>query len=400
MIGITGTSGKSSTVSFAGQILTRLGYVIGSTSTAGFVIAGKESPNATKMTMLGRFASQRMLRQMVDAGCWYAIIETSSQGLIQYRHVGINYDVALITNLSPEHIEAHRGFENYKKAKGILFRHLGRGTRKKIAGKTIPKVNIVNTDNEHSSFYAAFPADTHMSFGFSGEPTSHHLVAHVRYPSERGVIFSVNGHDVALPLLAGFEHKNALAAIAAVVAAGIPLEDAVQAASTLKSVAGRFERIDCGQPFLVIVDFAFEPNALLALYASLPEHSGQIIGVHGSTGGGRDVARRFHIGRVAAEHEGIVVVTNEDPYEEDPRAIIDAVADGARKHGKVDDESLFIFDERGDAIDFAIARAKPGDIVIITGKGSEPVMAVRGGLIPWDDRTAARSALAKHGWTV
>lgn len=400
VIGVTGTNGKSSTVNFTAQILTQLGYTVGFTSTAGFTIAGKEIVNAMKMTMPGRFVLQKLLRNMVDAGCQYAIVETSSQGLMQYRHVGVNYDVAVFTNLTPEHIEAHGGFENYKKAKGILFRHLGKGARKRIAGKSIPKVNVVNADDEHAHFYASFPADKYLTYGFEGETSANHLLAHIRYPSPTGVIFSVNGIDITLPLLASFEHKNALAAIAAVVGAGISLPVAMSAAVRLKSVPGRFERIDCGQPFTVIVDYAYEPYALLALYDSLPEHTGRVIGIHGSAGGGRDIARRTEIGRVAAEHEDVVIVTNEDPYEEDPRSIIDAVAQGARHNGKVDDVSLFMIDDRQEAIDFALAHAKAGDMVLVTGKGSEPVMAVKGGSVPWDDRAAVRSALAHHGYSV
>ncbi len=400
VIGVTGTNGKSSTVNFIAQLITTLGGTVGYTSTAGFTIAGKEIVNAMKMTMPGRFVLQKLLRQMVDAGCAYAVVETSSQGLVQYRHVGINYDVALFTNLTPEHIEAHGGFENYKKAKGILFRHLMKRSHKMIGGRRVPKVNVVNHDDEHAPFYAAFPADRHMSFGFSGDASNDVLCADVRYPSAKGVIFSVNGIDVTLPLLADFEHKNALAAIAAVVAAGFPLADVVKAAGSLHAVPGRFERIDCGQPFTVIVDYAYEPYALLALYRSLPEHTGRVIGLHGSAGGGRDVARRAEIGRVAAEHEDVVVVTNEDPYDEDPQAIIDAVAAGARAHGKIDGESLFTFPDRDDAIRFAVAQAEPGDVVLITGKGSEPVMAVKGGSIPWDDRGSVRKALADRGYSV
>lgn len=401
VIGVTGTNGKSSTVNFIAQILSNLGYKVGYTSTAGFNIAGRDMVNAMKMTMPGRFVLQRLLRQMVDAGCAYAIVETSSQGLAQYRHIGINYDVAVFTNLTPEHIEAHGGFEKYKKAKGILFDRLGKLKRKKIGGKLVPKVNVVNADDEYAPFYASFAADRHMDFSFGDDQGSaDHLIGSVRYPSPTGVIFGVNGIDVTLPLLARFEHKNALAAVAAVVAAGVPLKDAVGAASKLRSVPGRFERIDCGQPFMVIVDYGYEPYALVALYDSLPEYAGRIIGVHGSAGGGRDVARRTEIGRVAAEHEDIVVVTNEDPYEEDPRAIIEAVAKGARDHGKADGASLFTIDDRKEAIAFALAQAKAGDVVLVTGKGSEPVMAVKGGSIPWDDRSVARAALADLGFHV
>ena len=403
VIGVTGTNGKSSTVNFLAQILTTLGHTVGFTSTAGFNIAGKEVTNAMKMTMPGRFNLQRLLRRMVDAGCTVAIVETSSQGLIQHRHIGINYDVALFTNLTPEHIEAHGGFENYKNAKAILFEHLTARPHKVINGKKIAKVNVVNSDDEYGAFYGAFPADRHVKFGFTGTPTSDQLVAFVEYSDIGASTLSVNGIEAPLKLRADFEHKNALAAVAGAVAVGIPLVDAMAAASCLHSVPGRFETIDCGQSFTVIVDYAYEPFALLALYKSLPSmrNGGNIIGVHGSAGGGRDVARRFEIGKIAAEHEDIVVVTNEDPYDEDPRVIIDAVADGARKMGKTDDENLFIIDDRAEAIQKAISLAEPGDVVLITGKGSEPVMAVANGKkIPWDDRVEARRALEMVGYTL
>ncbi len=401
VIGITGTNGKSSTVNFLAQILTTLGYTVGYTSTAGFNIAGKDTVNAMKMTMPGRFTLQRLLRSMVNAGCTVAIVETSSQGLIQHRHVGVNYDVALFTNLTPEHIEAHGGFENYKKAKAILFKHLTARSKKTIGGKLIPKVNVVNTDDEHGAYYGSFRADRHIGFGFSGTPSSDQFVAYVEVPDRAGSpTLTVNGSDVALGLRADFEHKNALAAIAGAVAIGVPLKDAMRAAGMLHSVPGRFEMIDCGQPFTVVVDYAYEPFALLALYRSLGSlKTGRVIGIHGSAGGGRDVARRTEIGKVAAQHDDIVIVTNEDPYDEDPRGIIDAVAAGARAHGKVDGQTLFAIDDRREAIAKAIHLAKAGDVVLITGKGSEPVMAVAGGKIPWDDREEVRNALAQSGYS-
>lgn len=401
VIGVTGTNGKSSTVNFLAQILTTLGYTVGYTSTAGFNIAGKDVVNAMKMTMPGRFTLQRLLRSMVNAGCTVAIVETSSQGLIQHRHVGVNYDVALFTNLTPEHIEAHGGFENYKKAKGILFKHLTARPKKTIGGKLIPKVNVVNADDEHAAYYGSFRADRHIAFGMNGMPSADRLVAYVEHHDrQREVTLSVNGIETSLSLAADFEHKNALAAVAGAVAIGVPLKDAMRAAGMLHSVPGRFEMIDCGQPFTVVVDYAYEPFALLALYRSLSSmKSGRVIGIHGSAGGGRDVARRTEIGRVAAQNEDIVIVTNEDPYDEDPRVIIDAVAAGARAHGKVDEQTLFTIDDRREAIAKAMHLAKAGDIVLVTGKGSEPVMAVAGGKVPWDDRTEVRNALANAGYS-
>ncbi|MFA5946358.1 MAG: UDP-N-acetylmuramoyl-L-alanyl-D-glutamate--2,6-diaminopimelate ligase [Patescibacteria group bacterium] len=383
VIGVTGTNGKSSTVNFIAQILTELGETVGYTSTAGFSIAGKEIENKMKMTMPGRFYLQKILAEMVKERCVYAVIETSSQGLDQFRHLGINYDVAVFTNLTPEHIEAHGGFDNYKKAKGKLFEHLTARPHKKFEGHEVPKTIVVNGDDEHSAYFASFPADKHVSFSFAEKVIR---VGDIVHPVDQ------------LPLRAEFEQKNALAAIATVESLGFPLKKVLDAARTLKPLAGRFEKIECGQPFAVVVDYAYEPYALQALFEAVGESS-RIIGVHGSAGGGRDIARRPLIGKLSAEHEAIVIVTNEDPYDEDPRSIIEAVAEGARQAGKIENSNLFLVDDRREAIRKALSLARAGDAVLITGKGSEPVMAVAGGQkIAWDDRQVVREILGEMGY--
>lgn len=398
VIGVTGTKGKSSTVQMIAQLLSACGERVGYTSTAGFSIDGRVVENRMKMTMPGRFFLQRMLRDMVKAGCRFAVVETSSQGLTQYRHVGINYDVAVFTNLTPEHIEAHGGFANYRAAKGLLFRHLTKCVRKTLAGKLINKTIVVNADDAHAAFFAAFPADNHVTFGWREGAL---VPSDVRRDGS-GLHMRIDGVDFDVPLLARFEQHNALCAIATLTALNIPLQKIAQAAALLRSIPGRFERIACGQPFTVIVDYAYEPASIAALLQSVRDLGvRRVVGVHGSAGGGRDVARREQIGRLAGTEEDVVVVTNEDPYDDDPAEIIRMVADGARAAGKVDGENLFTFADRQAAIHFAIAQAQPGDAVIITGKGSEPVMAVADGKkIPWDDRDAARKALADAGYAL
>lgn len=398
VIGVTGTNGKSSTVQLIAQLLTELGETVGYTSTAGFCIAGKTVENRMKMTMPGRFVLQDMLRAMRQAGCTYALVETSSQGLIQYRHVGIDYDMAVFTNLTPEHLEAHGGFEEYKKAKGLLFQHVTARPHKILQGRRIPKQIVVNGDDVHAAYFASFPADAHWTFGWQEHPGQGVYARELAHDAQ-GADVLVEGIAARWQLPAHFARLNALAAVATVHACGFSLADVVRASEKLHDVAGRFERVDVGQPFTVIVDYAYEPYALRALFASLPPRQGRVIGVHGSAGGGRDKARRPIIGALAAEHEDIVVVTNEDPYDEDPQAIIDAVAAGAREKGKRDGENLFVLADRGEAIAFALRSAKPGDVVLITGKGSEPVMAVAGGkTIPWDDRQIARNVLSSLGY--
>ena len=169
VIGVTGTNGKSTTVNLIGKILEESGLKVGWASTANFKIAEKEWLNDKKMTMLGRMQTQKFLSQVVKAGCQYAIIETSSEGIKQYRHWGINYDAAVFTNLTPEHLEAHGGFENYKKAKGELFNHLSKKARKQINNKTIPKIIIANADDEHADYFLSFPADKKITYSINNK---------------------------------------------------------------------------------------------------------------------------------------------------------------------------------------------------------------------------------------
>lgn len=401
VIGVTGTNGKSSTVQFIAKLLTELGETVGYTTTAGFNIAGKDIANKMKMTMPGRFYLQSLIGQMLDAKCTYAVIETSSQGIEQFRHLGINYDEVVFTNLTPEHIEAHGGFANYKKAKGKLFAHLTSMPKKIIGGKVVDKVSVINADDKHADYFIDFAADRHIQFSWSGEKSEDRVVAKYKKLALDGVKIEVWGEEAALQLRAEFEHKNALAAMSAVYGLGFGTQKIVKAAEALQNIPGRFEIIDSGQPFLVVVDYAYEPYAIEALLQSIKKyHPNKIIGVHGSSGGGRDVARRPKIGELAGKEEDFVVVTNEDPYDEDPRSIIEAVALGAVDVGKIEGQNLFLVDERMDGIEKAVSLAKEGDAVIITGKGNEPVMAVKNGKkIPWSDRDATKLALARLGFT-
>ncbi|MEK9130823.1 MAG: UDP-N-acetylmuramoyl-L-alanyl-D-glutamate--2,6-diaminopimelate ligase [Patescibacteria group bacterium] len=390
VIGVTGTNGKSTTTSFIGQILEHAGHRVGWTSTATIKVADKEWPNDRKMTMLGRFQLQKLLKEMVGAGCEYAIIETSSQGIVQHRHVGINYDVVVFTNLTPEHIESHGGFGNYKQAKLELFKHFSRRRHKvnpslKDGLGLIPKVMVVNGGDPHAKDFLACEADRKIAFE----------VDENLQLTESGASFMALGVEMDLPIPGRFNVENALAAVSVAMALDVPIPIIKDAVVHLRSVPGRFERIDEGQTFTVIVDYAYEPAALQKIFdAVLAVPGGRLIHVLGGCAGGRDVARRGIMGRMSGNTADICVVTNEDPYDEDPMQIIHQVADGARETGKKDDQDLFIVADRAEAIKKAIAMARPHDVVLITGKGSEPVMAVaHGKLVPWDDRVEARKAI-------
>ncbi len=396
VIGVTGTKGKSTTVQYVGRLLEHAGYKVGWTSTAGFKVGDREWANAKKMTMLGRFQTQKLLREMVDAGCTHAVVETSSQGVDQFRHAGINYDMAVFTNLTPEHIEAHGGFENYKKAKGKFFAH--------VAG--MGKTCVVNIDDEHAPYFLSFPFEKKFGYGFAGKTPAMDAVRQNFVPvlatdlilSGQGSTFSVDGHAMQVRPIGLFNVYNVLAAISVCRAIGFSWEKIEKGIAALLPVPGRLEFIDEGQDFSVVVDYAYEPAGLQACFDALrllKRH--RMIHVLGSAGGGRDVARRTVLGAMTAKESDIVIVTNEDPYDDDPRIIMDQVAEGAMRMGKEEGIHVFRVLDRQTAIDQAVALAKPGDLVLLTGKGSEPVMAVaRGKYIPWDERAAARRALQKR----
>lgn len=394
VIGVTGTNGKSSTSYFLSKALEANGAKTGMTSTAMFKIADREWTNATKMTMLGRFQLQKMLRQMVDAGCTYAVVETSSQGVSQHRHRHIAYDACVFTNLTPEHIEAHGGFENYKNAKIRLFLHTVALPPKVIHEKTISRFCVLNQDDPFSKDFAKAWGD-HQVFWYGLHEGSDCSASELRLTADR-ISFVANGTRFELKTPGEVMVYNALAAISTAQAFGMPLQGISDRLASIKGMPGRYESIDEGQDFKVIVDYAYEPAALGKLFdfAQAMKGTGRIIHLTGSAGGGRDIARRAVIGKLSAERADMTIVTNEDPYDDNPERIIKQVADAAALHGKKEGETLFRITDRRLAIEKAMDLAKPGDIVLLTGKGSEPVMAVEDGKkVPWDDREEARRAL-------
>lgn len=407
VIGVTGTNGKSSTVEMIARLIEGAGYKVGFTSTVKIKIADKEFLNKSKMTMLGRFALQKLLKQMVQAGCQYAVVETSSQGLEQYRHLGINYDVAVFTNLTPEHIEAHGGFENYKKAKGRLFSHLSRKKRKNLFGRIWEKCSVVNLGDEHAEYYLSFLADTKYGFALDKiydtklvDGINQLLFCDKYELSLQGAKFWLKNQEeddqfYQIPLLGKFNIKNALCALTVAKYLHLDEQKVRKTLAVLPIIPGRMELINEGQDFTVLVDYAPEPASFEQLYQTvklLPHN--KIIHVFGSCGGGRDVARRPILGRMAGEWADYCIVTNEDPYDDDPMEIIDQVAAGCVEKGKIENENLFKILNRREAIAKAMSLAQTGDLVILTGKGAEQAIILANGTREdWDEREEARKAL-------
>lgn len=393
VIGVTGTNGKTTTAYFLAKALEASGFKTGCTTTAVMKVGDKEWINTTKMTMPGRFFLQRTLRDMVRAGCRYVVVETSSQGLIQNRHIGIEYDVAVFTNLTPEHIEAHGGFENYKRAKRRLFEHVAALPGKTIDGKDVSKRAVLNADSEHARYYADTPGLKRVSwYGIRSREGLRATDVDLRADGSR---FTVEGTSVDLKLPGEYNVSNALAALAVCRALGVDVHAAAQKLSAVRRVPGRFDRIDEGQPWTVIVDYAYEPESFARFYEAL-ELIGKkrVIHVLGSCGGGRDVSRRPILGRMAAERADVVIVTNEDPYDDDPQMIIDQVAEGAVAGGKRDGKDLFRVLDRREAIYKAMEMARAGDLVVLTGKGCEPWICLdHGRKVPWDEVKVAKEAI-------
>lgn len=389
VIGVTGTNGKTTTVNFIAQYLAYLDEKVGMMSTVNFKIGEQEWLNNKKMTMLGRFQTQRLLSQMVKAGCSYVVVETSSQGIEQFRHIGINYDVVVFTNLTPEHIEAHGSFDKYRTAKEKLFEHLSKSKHKVIQGKKINKVIVSNSDDKETERLKKYPVDKFITYGITH--SADFQASNISLSN--GLHFMVNDFLLKTSLLGRFNVYNILASLAVVKELNF---DLVKSSGCLLSgVPGRQEWVDTGRDFKVMVDYAPEPESLKNIYQALREiDKNRLIHILGSCGGGRDKARQPILGKMAANNADIVIVTNEDPYDDDPMEIIDNVVRGAIEAGKIAGQNLFKIEDRREAIKKSIELAGRDDLILITGKGAEQfICGPKGQMIPHDDRQVVRDLL-------
>jgi UDP-N-acetylmuramoyl-L-alanyl-D-glutamate--2,6-diaminopimelate ligase len=396
VIGITGTKGKTSAANFIWSVLDAAGYKTGLIGTANIRIGDSEMLNKYHMTMPGRFILQELLHRMVGAGCKFAIVETTSEGIRQWRHCGIFYDIAVFTNLTPEHLEAHGGsFEKYKEAKGKMFKALYRGPHKTINGREIKKMIIANHDNLHTNYYLNFWADKKITYGINGGE----FIAKNIFNTLDGIEFFVGENKYHLNILGKFNIYNALPAIVIGSIFNIPSEIIIKGLKNLKSIPGRMEKIDEGQNFLVFVDYAHEKEGMNAVLDTardlVKENGGRIVVLLGAEGGGRDKAKRPELGEIAAKKADFVVISNVDPYEDDPKEICEDIAVAAEKFGKKRGENLFVIEDRREGIKKALSLARENDVVLITGKGAEQSIIIGGKRFPWDDRTVVREELNK-----
>lgn len=386
VIGVTGTKGKTSTINFIWSCLQTGGYKTGIISTANIRIGEKEFLNKYHMTMPGRFTIQKLMAQMVKNGCKFCVVETTSEGIKQYRHIGVYYDIAIFTNLSPEHLEAHSGsFEKYKKTKTKMFAVLS--SHKKIMdGKKIKKVIIVNKDSEHADYFLNFNADKKITFAINNKAD---YVASNIQETNTGVIFEIAKVIFKIAILGKFNVYNALPAIIVCRLFGISDYLIVKGLLELQTIPGRMEKIDTGQNFTVLVDYAHEKESItniLRTANNMKKYGAKIIILLGAEGGGRDKAKRPIMGELAAQMADYVIVSNVDPYEDDPKQILEDIAVSSEEFGKVRNKNLFVVEDRRLGIKKALSLARADDIVLITGKGAEQSIVIGGKRLAWDDR--------------
>ena len=396
IIGVTGTKGKTSAANFIWACLSADGEKIGIISTANIRIGNKENLNKYHMTMPGGFVIQKLMAEMVSAGCKYCVVETTSEGIKQYRHVGVYYDIAVFTNLTPEHLPSHGGsFEEYKKMKGKMFVALS-SHEKKIGGKEIEKCIVVNADSEHAGYFMAFKAGKKVTFGISNKKADY-FAENIKETSQ-GVEFDVldaacKTDHFKIGIFGKFNVYNVLPAIAIGRFLGVSDTSIKKGLKNLSVIPGRMEMIDEGQNFLTIVDYAHEKESITCMLEAANNMRGQggkVIILLGAEGGGRDKAKRPIMGELSAKMADYVVVSNVDPYDDDPRQILEDIACPAEANGKVRDENLFVIEDRRAGIKKALLLAGEGDVVFITGKGAEQSIMIGGKKIEWDDRVVVR----------
>lgn len=375
VIGVTGTKGKSTTVELINSILETAGNKTALTNTIRFKIGENSRPNRYKMSMPGRFFMQKFLRQAVNAGCTHAVIEITSEGSKMFRHKFIYLDAFVYTNLAPEHIESHGSFQKYKEAKLAIADNLGKGGKKNT-------ILVVNRDDEEYEDFLDKPADNKLTYSLSDTSP---------LDLSNGISMRFNRTTLYSNLEGRFNAYNILAAATLAEAMGIYVDKIKSGIEDLKIVPGRVQKIlsrNINQDFEVIVDYAHTPESLEELYKAFPK--APKICVLGNTGGGRDRWKRPVMARIAEKYCSKIILTNEDPYDENPESIVDEMEREIKKK-----PVLKILDRR-EAIHYALKVAEKDSAVLISGKGTDPyIMEANGKKTPWSDAEVAKEELEK-----
>lgn len=394
VIGVTGTDGKTTTTNLVYQILKTANIKVGMISSVNAVIGDQELDTGFHVTTPESPDVQRYLAQMYRAGLTHVVLETTSHGLAQRRVAEVDYDLATVTNVTHEHLDYHRDYQGYLRAKGMLIEALS----KYEGSKGTSKLAVLNRDDQSYPYLRQICRVKQLSYSLK-QKSDLWAEAIKQTPSEQ--CFLVHGPEKEFPirtnLIGLYNVQNSLAALGLTVfGLDIPISAAQEALETVPVVPGRMERVDLGQDFLAIVDFAHTPNAIRqALLTARELTDGRVIAVFGSAGL-RDIEKRKLMPEIAASLADEMILTAEDPRTESLESILEDMAEGAQRGGGIKGQTFWLEPDRGTAIRQAVKRAEKGDLVITCGKGHEQSMCFGHVEHPWDDRTALRAALAER----
>jgi len=386
MIGVTGTSGKTTTSYLLESGLRMAGHLTGLAGGVETRVAGDSWPS--QLTTPEATDLQALLAVMVERGVTAAAMEVSSHALALGRVAGTSYDVAIFTNLSPEHLDFHSGLEDYFAAKAMLFT------------PRYAQIGVVNIDDAYGRRLAAVPRIPITTFSASGDLAADWRAADVRAGAD-GSTFRVVGPggveaDASVALPGPFNVANALGAIVALVEAGVSLAAAVAGVAACPGVPGRLERVEAGQDFTVLVDYSHKPGAVEAVLRALRQVTQGRLAIVLGCGGDRDKAKRPLMGAAAAALADLAILTSDNPRTEDPLVILAAMLEGVLTVPQADRAHVIIEPDRAAAIRLAVAAAGKGDIVLVAGKGHERGQYAGGSVIPFDDREVAAEAVAEE----
>ncbi|MFC1732448.1 UDP-N-acetylmuramoyl-L-alanyl-D-glutamate--2,6-diaminopimelate ligase [candidate division KSB1 bacterium] len=398
-IGVTGTNGKTTTTHMIEHILRTAGKKVAMLSTVEFRIKGKATPNKSKKTTMSPFLTQKFLKRCSRQHVEYVVIEASSHALHQNRLWGIPFSISALTNITHEHLDYHQTMEKYADSKKILFHEVShtchRHLPKEIEHIPHKQAMVLNTTDQFFREFYDISCPTKITYGFEQGDLNARYVSYAKTGSKFALYHDNDEVGIKLKVPGAFNVENALAATGVALACKCSLDDIRIGLNSFEGVPGRMEAIKSPKGFEVLVDFALTPDALEKLYRTLREPKpNRIIGIIGSCGD-RDQEKRPVMGKIVATHSDLCIVTDEEPYSENPMDIMEAILEGAKEVKKLE-EDLHLIEDRYKAIEFAVQNAQEGDIVVVTGMGSLPTRTLNSGPIEWDEREVVKEIISKY----
>ena len=398
VIGITGTKGKTTVSYLTYYLLTKLGFKVALSSSDYFLIGEEKIENKSRLTMPGRGFLQKFLKGAVDNGCEIAVLEVTSEGLMQNRHSFIDFDITVFIGLHPEHIEHHGSYEAYRNSKGKLFKALEKSKIKKnLRGMPVKKTIIVNLDDFEADYFLGFRAEQKIGYSLEAKIFDSFQITPRSYKiKSKSIEFVLENKKFLSPLLGKFNIYNILASFSIIKALGLPINNLDKFLKDFPGLPGRMDIIKA-KGFKVVIDYAHTPHSIEEIYKTILElfKPKRLLCLIGSAGGLKDKWKRPIIGEIAAKYCNYIVISNEDPFNEDIEQILKAIEIGAKKYLAEFgiEKPIEIIPDRKEAIQRLINLAEKGDVVITIGKGNEPSIVFKDRSLPWNEKEVVLEAL-------